>query len=401
MRMKRALFIAATAMALATGGCATTAGRSTGDRAIMGPVPLRAQDSGKQRAAAATILFWSDAERDANFKRMEQIFPVHVVKAGGAIHPLSAGLPLPISDAAVNAYMEEGRVAGLIVLQDGKVRLERYARGFDASARWTSFSVAKSFSSTLVGAAIHDGYIKSVDDPVTAYIPELAGSAYDGVTVAQLLTMTSGARWNEDYTDPKSDVASMYAKPVPPGIDPTVAYMRTLAREAPPGTKWVYKTGETNLVGVLVARATHKPLANYLSEKVWKPYGMEADAYWMVDTSGQEIGGCCLSVRLRDYARMGQFVLEGGKGAVNADWFPAALSTKAELEPGYGYGYQWWTYPLGTYGAQGIFGQTIFIDPTDRLVVVMVSNWPHATGNAYGDARREFTTKLIVASKAR
>ena len=135
------------------------------------------------------------------------------------------------------------------------------ARGLTRDGRWTSFSVAKSFTSTLVGAAIRDGYIKSVDDPVTRYIPELAGSGYDGVTVAQLLTMTSGVKWNEDYTDFNSDVARMYAKPAPAGIDPTVAYMRTLPRDTPPGSKWVYKTGETNLVGVLVSRATGKPLS--------------------------------------------------------------------------------------------------------------------------------------------
>ncbi|MEO5866345.1 MAG: serine hydrolase domain-containing protein, partial [Sphingomonas sp.] len=247
--------------------------------------------------------------------------------------------------------------------------------------------------------AIKDGYIKSVDDPVTRYIPDLAGSGYDGVSIAQLLTMTSGVKWNEDYTDPKSDVAQMFAHPVPAGGDPIVAYMRTLPRETAPGSKWVYKTGETNLIGTLVERATHKPLANYLSEKIFKPYGMEQDAFWMVDQAGHEIGGCCLSVSLRDYARMGQFVLEGGAGVVPANWFAEATRSHADIgRPGFGYGYQWWTFPDGRFGAQGIFGQGIMIDPAHRVVVAVSAAAPSATDNAYGAVRMAFMHKLLEAA---
>src|SRR3546814_2634731 len=125
--------------------------------------------------------------------------------------------------------------------------------GYGPEGRWTSFSVAKSFTSTLVGAAVKDGYIKSLDDKVSAYIPGLKGSAYDDVSVRQLLTMTSGVKWNEDYTDPKSDVAQFNLQAPVPGEDITVSYMKRLPREAPAGSKWVYKTGETNLIGVLVS----------------------------------------------------------------------------------------------------------------------------------------------------
>ena len=127
------------------------------------------------------------------------------------------------------------------------------------------------YSRFLVGAAVKDGYIKSLDDKVTVYIPGLKGSAYDDVSVRQLLTMTSGVKWNEDYTDPKSDVAQFNLQKPVPGEDITVSYMKTLPREAPAGSKWVYKTGETNLIGVLVSSATGKTLSAYLSEKVWKP----------------------------------------------------------------------------------------------------------------------------------
>ncbi len=382
--------------ALALAGCANTATR---------PAPVAAaatRDPAAEahiRQAGAEILFWSQAQRDANFPHMEAQFPGNVVKAGGRVHPLPTGTKLPIADDEVDAFMAAQNVAGLIVLQDGKIRLERYARGYGRDGRWTSFSVAKSFTSTLVGAAIRDGYIKSVDEPVTRYIPDLAGSGYDGVTIAQLLTMTSGVRWNEDYTDPNSDVAQMFAKPVPAGADPTVAYMRTLPRADAPGTKWVYKTGETNLIGTLVQRATGKSLASYLSEKVFRRYGMERDGFWMVDQAGHEIGGCCLSVSLRDYARMGQFVLDGGKGVVPDGWFAAATAAHAEIgRPGFGYGYQWWTYPQGRFGAQGIFGQAITIDPTHHIVIAISSAAPHASDRAYSLARFAFTQKLFDAA---
>lgn len=379
------------AIAGALAGCAT---------APQSGVAITPQNKAQLQQVGAAILFWDQAKRDATFPAMETVFPGHVVKAGGRVRALPAGAPLPIAAGEVDAFMAANNTAGLIVVQDGKVRLERYARGYSREGRYTSFSVAKSFTSTLVGAAIRDGYIKSVEEPVTRYLPELAGSGYDGVTIAQLLTMTSGMKWNEDYTDPNSDVAAMYAKPVPAGMDPTIAYMRTLPRDTAPGTKWVYKTGETNLIGVLVAHATKKPLATYLSEKVWKPFGMERDAFWMVDPSGQEVSGCCLSVSLRDYARMGLLALGGGKGIVRSDWFPTATSVKAATGrgPGFGYGYQWWTYPEGRFGAQGIFGQNILIDPSRRIVIAMSSAWPKATGADLSAARMTFQQALIDAA---
>jgi CubicO group peptidase (beta-lactamase class C family) len=356
-----------------------------------------AADMERLRSHGAQVLFWNQAQRDAGFPAMEKTFPTKSVEAGGKVRKLPAGKPLAVPESDIEAFMAAQNVAGLIVLQDGKIRLERYARGFGPDGRWTSFSVAKSFTSTLVGAAIKDGKIKSLDDPVTTYIPELAGSGYDGVTVAQLLAMTSGVKWNEDYTDPKSDVAQMLLQPIAPGEDATIAYMRKLPSEAAPGAKWVYKTGETNLVGVLVRRATGKGLAEYLSEKIWKPYGMEQPALWMIDPSGYEIGGCCLSISLRDYARMGQLTLEGGKATLAPTWFARATAKHAEIGvPGFGYGYQWWTYPEGRYGAQGIFGQSIRVDPKRRMVIVAVSAWPRATDQAMGKARYDFFEKLFA-----
>lgn len=362
------------------------------------PVALTPQNSARLSQVGAEILFWSQAQRDANFPHMEEHFPGTMAKASPRPYPLRPGKPLKL--AGVDAFMTANNTAGLIVVQDGRVRLERYARGYSRAGRYTSFSVAKSLTSTLVGAAIRDGFIKSVDDPVTRYIPDLAGSAYDGVTVRQVLTMTSGVKWNEDYTDPNSDVARMYAKPLPPGVDPTVAYLRTLTREAAPGTKWVYKTGETNLIGVLVQNATHKSLTDYAEEKIWRPFGMERDLFWMIDGSGRNIGGCCLSASMRDYARIGLFALSGGKGGVPDGWFADATKASSPVGDGRGYGYQWWINADGTFQAQGIFGQLIHADPKRRLVIAISSAWPKATGRELSAARAEFLGRIKAALDA-
>ncbi|MES2988593.1 MAG: serine hydrolase domain-containing protein [Pseudomonadota bacterium] len=369
-------------------------------QAVVSPnVPVNGQDTTGLRKVGAEILFWSQAQRDANFPHMENIFPGNIAKAGKKVRPLPSGKPLAMPEGEIESFLAAQNVGGLIVLKDGKIVLERYARGYGPEGRWTSFSVAKSFTSALVGAALEDGFINSIADPVTKYIPELAGSGYDGVTVEQLLTMTSGVKWNEDYTDPKSDVARMFLEPVPAGQDPTVSYMKKLPREFEPGKKWVYKTGETNLIGVLVHRATNKPLATYLSEKIWQPYGMEQDAFWMVDPSGNEVSGCCLSISLRDYARFGQFVLEGGHNVVPPNWFEISTRPHADIGmPGFGYGFQWWSYPQGRYGAQGIFGQTIRVDPKTKVVIVVSAAAPKASDSAYGKERTAFLEKLFVAA---
>jgi CubicO group peptidase (beta-lactamase class C family) len=356
----------------------------------------------------ANVLFWNTAQRDAAFRAMDRI-PIlaksHIIESGDDVYPLPKGTPITIG-TDVDAYMKAQRTAGLVIVQDGKIRMEKYGLGFTGNGKWTSFSVAKSFTSTLVGAAIKDGYIKSIEDKVSTYIPDLKGSAYDDVTIRQLLTMTSGVKWNEDYADPKSDVALFNQHKAKDGMDVTVSYMRTLPREAPAGTKWVYKTGETNLIGVLVSSATKKNLSEYLSEKVWVPYGMEQDGSWLLGSTGHEISGCCIQASTRDYARFGLFVMGGAKvngvSIVPDDWIAPATSKQADIgAPGKGYGYQWWTYDDGSFAAQGIFGQGIFIDPARRLVVASNSNWPKATDpNTVGKQREAFYKAVQAAVDA-
>jgi CubicO group peptidase (beta-lactamase class C family) len=355
---------------------------------------------------AAAILTWPPAQRERYIAALDSFFLTRTVKAGPRARVLDQSRPLAAFAAGgqrasdLDQFMSAERVRGVLVLQDGKVRLERYAPPHSATTRWNSFSIAKSITSTLVGAAIKDGDIKSLDDPVTRYIKALRGSAYDEVTVQQLLTMTSGVKWNEDYTDVHSDVARMYALAPDPGFDMTVSYVRKLPREAPPGTKWVYKTSETNLVGVLVADATGKQLADYLSEKIWRPYGMERDAEWMIDDVGHEQGGCCLAMTLGDHGRFGQFILDGarvdGRPIVPDDWLAEATRTQVPTGVGTGYGYQWWTRQDGTFEGRGIYGQTLHIDRARRLVIVFNSATEQPTGRPSGQARQAFIAAIKV-----
>jgi CubicO group peptidase (beta-lactamase class C family) len=349
------------------------------------------------------VLFWTIPQRDAAFRALDAIPALaksNVIEAGENVYPLPKGTPLTIN--GVDAYMKTQRTAGLVIVQDGKIRLEKYGLDFDGNGKWTSFSVAKSLTSTLVGAAIKDGFIKSLNDKVTVYIPEMKGSVYDDVTVEQLMTMTSGVKWNEDYEDKNSDVARFNIHKADPGIDVTVSYMRKLPREAPAGSKWVYKTGETNLIGVLVSKATKKTLSQYLSEKIWAPFGMEQDASWLLGATGHEISGCCVQASVRDMARFGLFVQGGGKingtSIVPDNWFASATIKQADIgAPGAGYGYQWWTFDDGTFAAQGIFGQGIFFDAKRKLVIASNSNWPRATDEKSKADRDLFYKKVQAA----
>jgi CubicO group peptidase (beta-lactamase class C family) len=379
---------------------------------------MAAQTQGAQAQVALqpdtpSILQWTPAQQKQWYPAIETVYKVRTVPRGARVHPLPKG-PREIAPTwthagqswTVDSYMAANNVSGVLVIKDGKILLERYGMGRKPQDRWTSFSVAKSVTSTLVGAAVQDGKL-ALDQPVTRYLPELRGSAYDGATVKDLITMSSGVKWNEDYTDPNSDVARAggQAEPGEPGVNPIVSYLKRLPRAHQPGTTFNYNTGETDLVGVLVARATGKTLSDYASEKIWKPYGMERDAIWMVDQSGQERGGCCMSMTLRDYGRVGQFILDGGKAGgkqILPEWWTAEATrtqiTSDELKPG-GYGFFWWIRPNGSYDASGIFGQSISTFRDDRLIVVINSAWPRATGRDLSAARTAFVEAVRSEAK--
>jgi CubicO group peptidase (beta-lactamase class C family) len=301
---------------------------------------------------------------------------------------------LPVKDQALESrgqqfdlydFLSLNRVSGILVAKDGELVFEKYLLGNGPNTRWMSMSVVKSITATLVGMAIKDGYIASIDDPLTDYLPLFEGSAYDGVTVRNLLQMASGVAWNETYTDPSSDRRAMLEAQISQEPGSILRLMASLNRAAEPGTRQHYSTGETQVVGALVAAATGKNVADYLSEKIWQPFGMESDAsWWLASEAGLEIGGSGLSATLRDYARFGLFMLnEGvidGRSTLPDNWMRDATTPGPNPLDGSGYGYMWWLLDLQAYAAIGIFGQFVYVHPDSNLVVAMWGAQPKPVG---------------------
>lgn len=343
-----------------------------------------------------SLLFWEEEEKKRRFPRMHLIYPSHPVEKGNTtfsfeINPTNR---LTLEQLQMEHYMDQQNIGGILVLQNHKILLEEYAAGIDSSTLWTSFSVAKSVTSMLLGAALKDGYIHSLEDPLEKYIEALKGEDYGKVTVKQLLTMTSGISWNEDYTDPHSDVAQMYQAECQEDEAHILTYMKPLKFTQPPGTHFNYSTGETDLLGILIQKATGKTLATYLSESIWKTFGMGQKAYWLADEcSGMNIGGSGLSASLRDYGRIGAMMLEESKqpNYLAKEWVEHATSLIMKTgENNSGYGYLWWIDEKGNYLATGIFGQMIYVNPIKNLVIVQFASWPQAGSKALLTERATF-----------
>ncbi len=345
------------------------------------------------RLRFGTAMF-SGAEMVEPFRSMEEIFPVTRIEKSGEPVPLQIGEPITLprtyvyreQEKDLEAFLQETDTTGLLVVKDDRVVFERQYRGNVPSSRTISWSVGKSFVSALVGIALHQGQIESIEDPITKYVPELVGSAYDGVRIKDVLQMSSGASWNEDYSDPNSDI-NRFGRYLATGgsLDEFTA---TLEREHEPGTFNRYNSADTQALGMLLTRATGTSLTRYLEEKLWQPLGMESDAYWLTDSGGIELAFGGLNVTLRDYARFGLLYLHdgvwNGGQIVPAKWVKASVTPDAShLLPGenpgsdfpLGYGYQWWIMDgdEGEYSAIGIYNQFIYVNPTRRLVIVKTS----------------------------
>ncbi len=337
------------------------------------------------------------------FRNIDRLFPSRVIAHGSHVSPLPPS-PTPITRMSctdgsrtvdLDEYMKLNRVTGLLVLDHGRIALERYALGTGPQTRSMSMSMAKSVTSTLIGIALRDGKIRSLDDMVTTYVPSLKGSAYDGVTIRNVLMMASGVRWNEAYTDPTSDRRHLLDVQIAQTPGAALALMASLPRAAEPGSKLNYSTGETLVAGEVLRGAVGMSLSAYLSEKVWKPVGMESDATWWLDSpDGHEIGGSGIMATLRDYARFGLFFMQGG--AIGGDtilpagWVADAGSAKTLIGgKREAYGYMWWPVEAASgsinesaFAAQGIFGQWLYINPRQQVVI---AQWSAQTQPSGGD----------------
>lgn len=355
-----------------------------------------------------SVLLWSSEEKRAGFPRYDQIFPTRAIPAStrpsllepapgithGSVGPSLGGLD-------VRAFLESNHQVGVIVVHRGRVLAEAYADGHGPATPWVSYSVSKSVVSLLVGAAVQDGYIRSLDDPVTDYVPLLAGGAYDGVRVRDVLTMSSGVAWNEDYADPGSDVS----REIDYGAAERLRFLSDRPRVAERGTRFNYSTGEIFLAGAIVRGAVGNNLSAYLQQRIWEPFGMEGDAHWMlVEPGGPEYAGCCISATLRDYARIGLFALADGVAPDGTRILPQGwMARSTEPSPAHaGYGYLWWLHDDGSFSARGIFGQLIHVDPALDLVVAMHGLWPSPTSEELSAGRAAFlaAVKQAVAGDA-
>ena len=301
-------------------------------------------------------------------------------------------------------FMRTLNVVGVMVITDGQIVLERYARGHTADAPWESWSVAKSITSLLFGAALRDGHIATLDDDVKKYIPSFAGTSYEGVTLRHLLQMSSGVAWNGDMSDPQSDVAQLPRLNSEGGLAAQIAFMGAKPRKAPPGTVFNYSTAEADVTAAVLQAATGRTLSEYLSEKIWQPFGMQSDAHWItMGTSGLERAGCCLSATLRDYGRLGLVALNDGVTADGRRILPAGWVTESTRPSAASrfYGYFWWLRLTGGFFASGSFGQHIEVAPERATVVAIQSYWPEAFNDTLIAHNDTVVAALIAYSSQR
>lgn len=350
-----------------------------------------------------------EGDNDYFFQNASELYPTRTVSGP------EASTPLPRTDGVLDGftYDYDGKnrtladlytdmeTSGLIIIHDGQVAHESYGRGADAGTRFTTWSLVKSITSTLVGVAVADGKIDSVDDPLSKYLPEVEGTAYDGVTIKQALQMSSGVRYDPRLWEGKmDDTIALMTKSVVTGQEPAYDLAIEFKRENDPGTKFNYNTAESQVLVELVRRATGMNAADYLEQKLWRPLGMEHDAGWIIDLAGAdgaEIGGAMFNAALRDWARFGLFIEQGGvwngEQILPVDWVDrATVSDEAHLMPGEvhpngnrGYAWHWWTYADGTFTASGANGQTLYIDRENDIVVARSSAWPEGYVREHDD----------------
>ena len=368
-------------------------------------------------------------DQAATFRNQDQVWPHSIIRRGDAVRPLPpharslADLTFEVGDVrlGLSDFMSRRRTAGLLVLKDGEIALERYGMGNGPESRWTSFGASTSMTSTLAGAALHEGAIGSLDDPCDLYLPRLHGSAYEGVTVGNVMRMCSGVAWNEhEQPDGRSDVRRLARAMLSRRPGAFLDLLCARPRAQPQGVVFNYSTGESCVLGAVVAAATGRSLADYCAETIWGPAGMEADGYWQLDSEGgMELGGFGVSARLRDFGRFGQLVLEDGEAFSGRRVLPpgwrdlagqpdSAATAFGRLVPGSpaGYGYQWWALPgapfadglhAGAFSTFGGYGQRIYINPAERVVAAIQSAWRQPQDS---DAEVEIVAMIRAAVSA-
>jgi len=342
-------------------------------------------------------LQFSQGDLSWNLRHMDEFYPVRILEAGktptkleNSANPLKVNYTFNGTLFSIADYTHRNNTTGLIIIKNGRILHESYHLGANATSRFTSWSMAKSITATLLGMVREEGLIESFDELVVDYLPELKDTAYKNVTIKQTLQMSSGVVFTEEYDEAEADVWAFIRDWVASGRGNE--YLTTRTKQAYlPGEKFNYNTSETQVLGWLITRLTGKSVSQYLEEKIWKPAGMEADAFWLTDApGGMETAGFGLNARLRDYARFG--ILHANDGVMSGkrilpkEWVSEATtpSNKTVMNGALyegsplGYQYQWWTFSDRSFEAQGVFGQFIFVNREEKLVIATTSAWPEA-----------------------
>jgi len=321
--------------------------------------------------------------------RFDEVYPARKVAKGDQARPLKRAAAEPairytyrFAGIGLDDYLSRNRTTGLLILKGDTVLVERYQYDRKPEQRMTSYSMAKTVVAMLVGIALAEGKIKSIAERAEIYVPELKGTPYGETPIRDLLTMSSGVRFTENYSG-NDDVAILARLSLLGGSEggaATLAPFRT--RERPPGEKFSYASSETQVLGLVLRAAIGKPLSEYLSEKIWQPMGAEADATWIIDKGGYEVAFIGVNATVRDYARLGMLLANDGaldgRQIIPAEWVRAATTPPAkQFQPGqadsfFGYGYQTWILPgaVRQFMLRGLRGQGVFVDPASKLVMV-------------------------------
>jgi len=340
-----------------------------------------------------------------NFANLKNLVPVsEMVSTKPAIEwpqgeLISLPEEYPVGDEmkSVAELLERTSTSAVLVIRDGKIRYENYGKTGGVDVQWISMSVAKSFVSALIGMLVADGKIRSLDDPITDYIQVAPGSAYDGVSIRNVLLMSSGARWSEDYSDPTSDARMLMTAMAGEGGD-LDDFVRNMQKELEPGSVCRYNSGDTQVLGLLIRNASGTSVSTYMQERLMEPLGCERPGYWLTDVAGNEAVFAGLNLVARDFARLGQLYCDGGKfngvQILDPTWVKDSVRVTAPQcdlldeepgMPGVSYGYQWWipAEPAGSFSAIGVYNQFVFVEPSSKTVVVKLS-----ANRTYGQSAR-------------
>lgn len=371
---------------------------------------------------AEEFLLWPPCLQSYGYRIVDQLFATRTVQRSAARLALPRGRECALqfespAASSVAAMMDQNNVAGLIAVVHGEVVLERYGLGLAEGDRWSTMSTVKSITALLVGAAIQQGAIRSLDEHIVTYLPAMRGTAYAEVTVRHLLNMSSGVAWREEYTDLDSHVnrySRSLANKVPGGV---LQLMTSISPGRPPGTYWNYNTGDTYLLGALITAATGQRLADFMAERIWQPAGMEFDAFYTLESvGGQEIAGSRAGMCLRDIARLGLLVLNdgqaGGQRLLPEGWIDAVASpafsilgmANASGTEKLGvthYGLGWWLDNDGGMWALGHCGQCIYVNRRERITVVQLAVYPEPPYERTDDPDREANLLGYIAALRR